>query len=253
MLLKPFFFKTKNSLYFFDDATKIILPITQAEKDLLDRIQSIEWLVRFNKVCFKYSGTDKKVLDNFNLKLKTGDKLLIQGSIGSGKSSLIKLLLGLFKPNKGDITINDISMDELNKKTIRSRIGIVSQDVLLFHGTILDNIRLDKKEINEVKIIELLAKLDLANFPEQFENGLNTVIYKNAQSVSGGQAKVIALLRALYTYKDVIVLDETTSNLDNSVEDKIINAFMKKNISDMLIVITHDDGWDLIENKIRLV
>lgn len=208
--------------------------------------------INFKSVSFMYPGSDKRVLKNFNLKLKTGDKLLIQGDIGSGKSSIIKLLQGLYIPKQGVITINDIPINKLNKESLRSRIGVVSQDVLLFHGTILDNICLGNQNITEKDVKEVLYNLGLEGFPNQFENGLNTVVSKNAQGVSGGQAKIIALLRALSTFKDIIILDETTSNLDDFAEEKIINSFMKKNISDILIVITHDQSWNLIENKIVL-
>ncbi|WP_157451006.1 ATP-binding cassette domain-containing protein, partial [Clostridium sp. ATCC 25772] len=170
-----------------------------------------------------------------NFVINKGDRLFIKGENGAGKSTLIKILLGLYDPVEGEIFINNKKYSTIDKRSIRKKIGVVSQSIFLFKGSVLDNIlygNTDKKE----DIIDLIKEYNLEKYINSFDNGLETEISQNGIGISGGQTQIIAFLRAIITYKDIIILDEATSNLDSEIREVVIEILREKNIASMIII-----------------
>lgn len=204
----------------------------------------------FKNVYFSYSGSEKKILKNLSFSFSKNDTLWIKGSIGAGKSTIVKLIMGLYKPTSGLILINDIPIEQVDVLSLRERIAFVSQDILLFNDTIENNILLGLKDSNTQNLNLIIEKLELNSFFDSFEDGLNTRISKNSMGVSGGQAKVIALLRALLHAKDIIILDEFSANLDLELSRRLISNLKKEKLYNSLIVISHENHWDFIKNTL---
>lgn len=203
------------------------------------QLNSVIKTVEYVNVGFRYRSDLPDVLNNVNLEFRSGDNILLSGENGSGKTTIIKLLLGLYQPTNGEIKINGINSAELNCSDLRKRIAIVSQDIFLFRGTVLDNILYGQSEKNRLDVQNLIDALGLAEYIEKFANGLDTMISQNNEGVSGGQKQIIAFLRALLSPKQILILDEPVSNVDAKTRNLILHILENKNYDGILIVISH--------------
>lgn len=209
--------------------------------------------ITFKNVYFKYNEDSNFVIEEFNEEFKDGDKVLLTGINGSGKTTLIKLITALYNPTKGSIFINDQDCSTLNKEILRSKIGVVSQNIFLFKGTILENILYGKKDATRKDIINLIKNYKLDDYINRFEHGLDTEIIQNGTSISGGQSQIVAFLRAMIGEKDVIILDEATSNLDIETRKILLDILSKSDNYKILIVISHhDERLNFINKEINL-
>ena len=193
--------------------------------------------IKFKDVFFKYPNSEKNVLDGINVNLRKNKKIAIVGPSGSGKSTLLGLMIRLFDLDKGEIIIGNENIKDLRFKNLRSYFSLVSQDTVLFDGSISENIKYNSKLSN--KSIEKFAELACVDeVIEKLPQGLNTQIGENGIKLSGGQRQRIAIARALAQQKPIILLDEPTSNLDLRTEAKLFdNLYGIKNIS--LVVVAH--------------
>ena len=193
--------------------------------------------IQLNEVFFKYPNTEKNVLEGINVKFVKNKKIAIVGPSGSGKSTLLGLMIRLFDLDKGKITIGNENIKDLRLSNLRSFFSLVSQDTVLFDGSISENIKYNSKL--SIKSIEKFAKLAcLEEVIEKLPKGLNSQIGENGVKLSGGQRQRIAIARALAQQKSIILLDEPTSNLDLRTESQLFeNLNGIKNIT--LVVVAH--------------
>lgn len=213
---------------------------------------SIESLT-FKNVNFRYDENNDFVIKDLTEVLEKGDKVLINGVNGAGKTTLIKLLTGLYSPTSGEILINNSDSSKVNKKSIREKIGIVSQNIFLFKGTILENILYGCTDKTKDDVLSLIKELNLVSYIDRFDNGLNTKILQNGSGLSGGQSQIVALLRAIIKKRDIIILDEATSNLDIGTRKCILNILKEKKLCNILIIISHqNDELNFISKTINL-
>lgn len=183
--------------------------------------------ININNLYFSFNKN--KVLDCINLNIPINKITTIFGPSGSGKSTLINLIAGLYKPNQGNISIDNYEFTDLNISYWRSKIGYVAQDILLVNDSLKNNIIFGEKNI-DINLVEETLKLTGINLKKDFsEYGLNTIIGDRGNKISGGQKQRIAFARALYKKPIFLLLDEPTSNLDTATEKKIIK-YNKKNI-----------------------
>ncbi len=214
-----------------------------------ERVNNIE----FRHTGFRYKEDLDVVFEDLNFKLCRGSKVLLQGDNGSGKTTLIKLLLGLYQPTSGQIRLNDINISEINCDSIRQHIGIVSQNIFLFRGTVLDNILYGHKEKDRGYVQDLIISLRLEDYIEKLPKGLDTDISQNTTGISGGQAQIIAFIRAIISERDIIILDEPISNVDVETRRLIINILKNQTFSNILIVISHQtEGLDFFDKIIEI-
>ncbi|EPR13687.1 ABC transporter ATP-binding protein [Ruminiclostridium papyrosolvens] len=206
--------------------------------------------IKVQNVSFRYNSNSKNVINSLNFEINKGQKVLLRGENGSGKSTLIKLLVGLYTPEEGKILFNDTDLSTINNISLRDRIGIVSQSIFLFRGTVLDNILYGQNEKKREDVDLLIKQLNLESYISRLPNGLDSEISQNTAGVSGGQAQVIAFIRAMLLNKDIVILDEPISNVDVETRDIILNILKNNEFKGILIVVSHIvDNMEFI-NKI---
>lgn len=216
---------------------------------LEDNIESI----LFSNVTFKYKSNQTNIFNSLNLKINKGEKVFISGENGAGKSTLIKLILGLYDPIDGKILYNNLDSYSINRESLRKKIGIVSQSIFLFKGTVLENILYGGTHKNRYDVENIINKLNLQEYINRLPNGLDTEIAQNNSGISGGQSQVIAFIRLVLLNKDILILDEPISNVDFETKDIILNILKKFNFKGILIIISHlKDEFDFIDKVIEL-
>ena len=191
----------------------------------------------FKDMSFSYDAS-KKLIENFNLEIKKGQKVAIVGPTGAGKTTLINLLMRFYDPNDGTILINDISYLDIRKRSLRKNIGMVLQDTWIFTGTIMDNIRYFKKDASEEEVIEASKKAHADLFINTLPNGYMTRV-SNRSGLSEGQRQMIAIARVMLSNPELVILDEATSNIDTRSEKLITDAFDQMMKEKTSIVIAH--------------
>ncbi len=218
------------------------LDITHSEliynpENLKDDDIKFEKDIRLENVWFEYDN-HIPVLKGVNLTIKKGEKLGIKGKTGSGKSTLVDLIIGLYKPQKGRILVDGIELNENNIKAWRRKIGYIPQTIYLFDGTIAENVAFGE-EMNEEKVKRALKMANLLDFLEKYHNGIYTRVGENGVKLSGGQKQRVAIARALYNDPEVLVLDEATSSLDYETETIIMNEIYKLGQNKTMIIVAH--------------
>lgn len=201
-------------------------------------------IINFNKeITFHnvtYSHKDNLILKRTNLRLPKNKLIFIQGKSGIGKTTFVDLIAKLYRPDSGYIKIDDNFLDKLNLYNWRKKIGYVTQDTSLFDDTILNNITLLKK----IKKEDITKVLDLAlcsGFIKKMKNGLNTKIGAAGTKLSGGQRQRISIARALLQKPEILVLDESTSELNKTLENKVFKNLKKFNKKMLIIIISHNN------------
>ncbi len=208
------------------DLGKIQLPIVEGD-------------ILFNNVSFKFIGESKKTLNKINCHIDKNSFVGIVGKSGSGKSTFCKLISRLYVPNQGSVLIDKYDIQKVEISSIRRQLGIVSQDPLLFAGTIRDNISFGDEGFSDKEIVEASKICCAHEFIMELPLGYNTKISEKGSSLSGGQRQRIALVRALLKKPKIIILDEATSALDIETEQLFIENLLKKFKNSTIIMITH--------------
>ncbi|PYG89358.1 ATP-binding cassette subfamily C protein [Ruminiclostridium sufflavum DSM 19573] len=216
-------------------------------------LDSVIETIEFEQVGFRYKDNLPDVFREISFHLQKGDSVLLEGENGSGKTTLIKLLLGLYQPTSGIIVVNGLNTATLNCDSLRQRIGVVSQNIFLFRGTVLDNILYGQNEKTRQDVQDLVESLSLQDYIGRLTKGLDTEISQNTSGVSGGQAQIIAFIRALLSQKDAIILDEPISNVDAETRNLILHILKEKKYDGILIVISHQtEGMDFLSKVIEI-
>ncbi len=200
--------------------------------------KKVSGAICFDNISFHYENRNQ-VLKDFNLKIDAGETIGIVGETGSGKSTLVKLLLRLYKLNSGEIRLDGQNIEELNLKDLRRCIALVSQDVYLFHGTIEENISYGSKNTNTKQIIQAASLAEATKFIESLPENYKTIVGERGQRLSGGQRQRIALARAILKNAPILILDEATAAVDNETEAAIQRSLEKITKSRTTLVIAH--------------
>lgn len=216
--------------------------------------------ITISKVCFKYKGMDKIVLDDVSLKLNIGSTTGIIGVSGSGKSTLINIIVGLFNPTSGEILLDEEFNISSNLSSWQKTIGYVSQDVFLSDDSILMNVAFGTKqeEIDVELINKVLKQAQLIEFIDSLPKGFHTKVGERGVQLSGGQRQRIGIARALYRQPDILILDEATSALDIKTEQDIMTSIDGLKGQLTIIIVTHrlitlkncDDIYSIKEGKL---
>lgn len=194
-----------------------------------------------NDISFRYPGIDRNAINSIKFDINAGDSIGFIGASGSGKTTLIDLLLGLLHPKSGEITFNGQSLRGEVLKAWQSHIAYLPQQVFLTDSTLKENIALgvDYEKIDSQKLASSLEKARLADLINQLPNGVDTLIGERGFRLSGGQRQRIALARAFYHERDVLVMDESTSALDDNTEQEVVKEIYRFKGQKTIIVIAH--------------
>ncbi len=183
-------------------------------------------VIKFNNVNFTYQANDKGVHD-LRLEIKNGEILGVVGSSGGGKSTLAKLLIDLYQPTTGYISIDSVSYNKISHNALLNSISIVPQEAELFNLSISDNITI-MREVDPEYLQKIIDVTELNEVVKKLPNGLDTLIGEKGYSLSGGERQRIGIARALYKDSEIVVFDEATSMLDGKTEKKIIKNVLKE-------------------------
>jgi ATP-binding cassette, subfamily B, bacterial len=194
--------------------------------------------VKFENVTFAYQDR-QPVITNLSLDIPAGKTIAIVGSTGSGKSTLVKLLLRFYEIRSGRITVDGIDLQNLNLRDLRRSIGLVSQDVFLFHGTVAENIAYGSFEATDNEIIMAAKVGEAHDFIVRLPQGYETIVGERGQKLSGGQRQRIAIARAVLKNPPILILDEATSAVDNETEAAIQRSLERITVDRTTIAIAH--------------
>ncbi len=197
--------------------------------------------IQLNNVSFSYNS-DSEILKNINIKINKGDRICLVGKSGSGKSTMLDLIIGFLKPTKGSIFFDDINIENLSPSYIKSIISNVPQNIFISNSTIIENIApgIPLKEINVDKINKILKMVSLDLWIDSLEDGIYTVLFEDGKNLSGGQKQRLGIARSLYKDPKIIIFDEATSSLDKITENNIIKTINELSKEITIIFITHN-------------
>lgn len=202
----------------------------------------------FDNVSFSHAG--KAVLQQANLSVPAGRITVIHGPSGSGKTTIADLLIGLYQPDAGQITIDGTPLDQVNLGWWRSHIGYVPQESTLLHDTIRSNITLGDPELSDDDVEIALDQAGLTEVIRQMPDGIRTMVGERGSKLSGGQKQRIALARALVTRPKLLILDEVTSALDEPTEAEICQNIRNLSQDFTIFAITHRPAWTRIADRL---
>tara|TARA_Y100001934_G_scaffold126520_1_gene153697 strand:- start:885 stop:1700 length:816 start_codon:yes stop_codon:yes gene_type:complete len=223
-------------------STKRILELLKTTCKITDKddvvvIKSLDKNITFKNVDFSYS--EKEVFKNLNLEIKKENFIGIAGQTGSGKSTLIKLLFRFYEVNAGQIQLDNHNINNIHLESLRSKIGLVNQEIFLFDGTIKENIAYPNSEIDEALLMEVAQSSQCLEFIEKLDDGFDTLIGERGQRLSVGQKQRIGIARALYKKPEILIFDEATSSVDNETEYLIQKALKEISKNCTTLVIAH--------------
>ncbi|QJB58458.1 type I secretion system permease/ATPase [Pseudodesulfovibrio sp. zrk46] len=213
----------------------------------------MEASMQLENVSFAYPGTDKAVLSDVNLMLNPGDKVGIVGRTGAGKSTLGKLCVGLYQPVKGAVKVGNIDLRQMDVADLRRKVGYVSQDSLLFYGTLKDNIAFGLPEADDQSIKMAADIAGVTDFVKDHPAGYGMMVGERGSSLSGGQRQAVSIARAVLPDPEILIMDEPSSNMDNQSEYRLkqkLEPFIKDKT---VIVITHRHSMLDLVNRLVIM
>ena len=215
------------------------LPVERpAGKDFLDR-QNMQGSVEFRNVSFSYPGQSLEALSEVSFKLKAGERVAIIGRIGSGKSTIERLILGLYEPDSGAIQIDGTDIRQIDPTDIRRNISYVPQDTFLFYGTLKDNIKLGMPHADDQAILKAASIAGVTDFANQHPSGFDLQVGERGEGLSGGQRQSVSVARALLRNAPVLIMDEPSNAMDNTTEELFKSRFSNWLEDKTLILVTH--------------
>jgi len=203
------------------------------------RRKALSGRIEFREVSFSYPGQKARALDRVSFTIEEDERVAILGRNGSGKSTIIRLALGIFEPTEGQIIVDDTDIRQINPTDLRSNIGAVLQDVFLFTGSIKENISLGLGNISDDDIYEAAKIAGVHDFVGLTEAGYDQKLGERGEGLSGGQRQSIALARALACKPSVLLLDEPSSALDSQAEAEMISKLRRATANRTVMIVTH--------------
>lgn len=195
--------------------------------------------IRFDKVRFSYPGEEVSSLDGVSFTIKPGERVGIIGRIGSGKSTLQKLMLGLYNADEGAVMVDDIDIKQIDPADLRRNIGCVPQDSVLFFGSVKDNIVYGSPHVEDAQIIRAANLAGVSEFVNNHPAGFDRLVGERGQSLSGGQRQSISVARAILNDPPVYLLDEPSTGMDSSTEVQLKKNLAKVCEGKTLVLVTH--------------
>lgn len=209
--------------------------------------------IEFKNVSFTYPNTDKKVLDDVSFIIHPKESVGIIGTNGSGKTSIEKLILGLYEPTEGSILMDGIDIKQIDPADLRSGISYVPQDVMLLKGTVKDNIIVRLPDASDEEILKASALSGTKRFVDIHPMGFDMPVGERGDGLSGGQKQSISIARAFVKFSPIVLLDEPTNSMDSTSENNFIKAMIKHKEDRTMIIISHKNSLLNITNRLILL
>ena len=215
------------------------LPVERAPgKRFLSRAD-ITGNIEFKDVTFAYPGSELAAISNVSLKIKAGEKVAVIGPVGSGKTTISRLIAGFYEPNDGAVLVDGTDLRQIDPADVRSHIGLVMQEVILFQGTIRDNISVGAPFADDGMILEAARLAGVDEFVSRHPQGYDWVVGERGGALSGGQRQAVGLARALLSNPSILIMDEPTSMMDMQAEKSFMERLRTVLADKTLVLITH--------------
>ena len=218
-----------------DRLSDIIFSEEEDIKDISEAVPELTGAIELENISFRYSDTDRWIVKDYSLSLEPGSMTTLTGLSGGGKTTLLKLILGLYQPNSGEIRVDGQSLHDLGIRNWRSQIGVVMQDDKLLSGTIADNISFFDPEMDMKKVVEAAKKAQIHDEIAAIPMNYTSMVGDMGSILSGGQKQRVLLARALYHDPKVLFLDEGTANLDAKTEKIIVEIIAQMPITRVIV------------------
>lgn len=227
-------------------------PVERPENESFVRRERIMGEIEFKGVGFAYPGEQApEVLRDVSFHVRPGEHVAIIGKVGSGKSTINRLVLGLYQPTSGSIKIDGVDIQQLDPAELRKSIGYVPQDVTLFYGSLRDNISVGMPYIEDNSLLQAAEMAGLQELAGNHPKGFDMLIGERGESLSGGQRQAVAIARALAHEPTMLLLDEPTSCMDYSTEEALRNRLQKYAQGKTMLLVTHRNS--LLDLADRLI
>ena len=218
--------------------------VMDIESDIEDHPDAVDLEVTKGEVSFKdlsftYDNGDEVVLKDLNFTIKGGSTVAIVGESGAGKSTLVSLIPRFYEPDVGEVLIDGVDINLVTKKSLRSQIGFVQQNIFLFDGSIRENLKYGNSSATDEQMLRALELANLGSFMASLPNGLDTEVGERGTRLSGGQKQRISIARVFLKNPPILIFDEATSSLDSESEGQIQEAFNRLAENRTAIVIAH--------------
>lgn len=207
--------------------------------------------IEFREVSFSYPGTEQDAITKVSFKIKAGEHVSLLGRMGSGKSTIHKLILGLYQPTSGAILIDGIDARQIDPAELRRCVGYVQQDTHLFYGTLRENLTISTPQVDDATVLAAAHVGGIQEFVNAHPKGFDMLIGERGETLSGGQRQGVGIARALISNPSVLLLDEPTSAMDHSGEDAIKRRLVESTRGKTLVLISHRSAlYDLVDRII---
>jgi ATP-binding cassette subfamily C protein LapB len=200
---------------------------------------SLDGEIEFKNVSFRFEGSKQYTINNVSFKIPAGQKVALVGKMGSGKSTMSKLIAGMIEPTSGAILIDGIDVRQIDPADIRKNIGVMLQDTWLFSGTIRENIQMGYNEYDDQHVLEICKVAGVDDFVGSHPKGYDLEIRERGIGLSGGQKQTINLARSLLHKPEILLLDEPTSSMDQATEQKVIGSLREFCKDKTMLIVTH--------------
>ena len=240
------------------DALKTLNRIMSSEierprdKDFLHR-PDLKGEIAFEKVSFAYPGVDAPVLNDVSFNIQPGERVGIIGRVGSGKSTIARLMMKLYEPDKGVILMDNTDHRQIDPADLRQNIAYLSQDVVLFHGSVKDNIIVSVPRADEKDILDAATAAGVHDFVSRHPLGYDAPVGEHGSALSGGQRQAIAFARSIIRTPNVFICDEPTSAMDSQTEDKFIQYMNDHIKGKTFVLITHKHSMLSMVDRLILI
>jgi ATP-binding cassette subfamily C protein LapB len=207
--------------------------------------------IEFKEVSFQYPDTDQEALSNVSFKIKAGEHVALLGRMGSGKSTINKLILGLYQPTSGAILIDGIDSRQIDPAELRRVVGYVQQDTHLFYGSLRENLTVAAPHASDAQVLEAAHAGGIDGFVNAHPKGFDMLVGERGDTLSGGQRQGVGISRALIKRPAVLLLDEPTSAMDHSGEEEVKRRLIEHSTGKTVVLISHRSAlYDLVERII---
>ncbi len=223
------------------DALNTLMALPSEDRDTNSTVDfgPLEPAFTLENVSFSYPNAARSAVEGLSLHIAPGEKVGIIGRMGSGKSTLIRLLIGLYQPTDGAVKFGAVDIRQMAGTDLRTRVGFAPQDTVLFYGTVRDNIVLGDPFVSDQRMLRASSISSVTDFIRTKPEGFGTQVGEQGKALSGGQRQAIGLARALVRDPEVLILDEPTSNMDTSSEHVVQSRLLKHMKNKTLILVTH--------------
>lgn len=209
--------------------------------------------IEFRNVSFRYPDTAEKALDGVSFTIKPGEHVALLGRVGSGKSTVARLVLGLYPPEEGTVMIDQLDVRQIDPDTLRAKVGSSMQETVLLSGTVRDNIALGREHVDDEEMLRAASLSGTHGFMQHVTNGYDRRLADRGEGLSGGQRQSIALARALAGRPQIVLLDEPSSQMDTQTEQQVLARLQEELTGRTLVVVTHRPPFLKLVERIILL